>query len=131
MNQVDVSEQTAKDIEFGLDIVSRYVELDVGQTIVVKNRAVLALEAFEGTDRAIARGSAIAKGVTVFKFSRQNQDLRFDVPVVGLGTLARLNRGKAKALVLEPGRVLILEKEKFLDKAAKLHISIVGKPRKK
>lgn len=119
--------QCRKDMEFGLKIISRFVDLDVGQTIVVKNQSVVALEALEGTDRTILRGCRLAgNGCMVFKFSRMNQDLRFDVPVVGLGTLKLLRRRKVCACVLEAGRVIILEKEKFIQLAKKWAITIVG-----
>lgn len=116
-----------EDIDFGLKIISRFVELDVGQTVVVKKKSVVALESLEGTDRTIRRGYRLAGfGCTVLKFSKSNQDLRFDVPVVGVGTLELLRRIKAGSLVLEKGKVIILEKEKFLSLARKWGIAIVG-----
>ena len=128
MNDPRLSEGTRKDIEFGVKIISRFVELDVGQTIVVKQRSALALEALEGTDRTIRRGAQLAgSGCTILKFSRKNQDLRFDVPVVGLVTLKLLKRIKAAALVLERKRVIILEKEKFLSLASRWSIPVIGK----
>lgn len=132
LNNQILDDKTKRDIDFGLNIISRYVELDVGQTIVVKDRTVLALEGLEGTDNTILRGYRLGgQGCTILKFSKINQDLRFDVPLVGLGTLQRLRGIKAKALVLEAGGVLILEKEKFLDLSKKSNIAIVGSPRNK
>ena len=127
MNNVTLNEQIRADIDFGLKIVPRYVELDVGQVMVVKSASVVALEALEGTDNTIKRGYRIAgKGCSVFKFSKANQDLRFDVPVVGLSTLNLLKRIGAKALVLEKSKVIILEKERFLLQAARYNIPVIG-----
>lgn len=119
---------TVEDIDFGVDMISRFVELDVGQTIVVKHKSVAALEALEGTDSAIQRGWRVAgKNCVVIKFSKQNQDLRFDVPVVGMATLRLLKKIKAAALVLEQDSVIILEKEKFLACARRWGIPVIGK----
>lgn len=131
MNNLSLNEDLERDIDFGEGVISRYVELDVGQTIVVKNRSVVALESLEGTDRTILRAYRLAgKGCVVFKFSKVNQDLRFDVPVVGISTLRLLKRIKAAALVLERGKVLILEKDKFLLLARQWQIPVIGKDRR-
>ena len=128
MNRLALEKNTEKDIEFGVGIISRFVELDVGQTIVVKARSTVALESLEGTDRTIMRGFRVAKeGCTILKFSRANQDLRFDVPVVGISTLKLLKRIGAASLVLEKDRALILEKEKFISLAKKWNIPVVGR----
>ncbi len=130
MNGVSLSEDIKRDIEFGMDIIFRYVELDVGQTLVVKNKAVVSLEGLEGTDNTIKRAYKICRGnFVVFKFAKKDQDLRFDVPVVGLSTLSILKKTGAKALVLESGKVLILDKDKFLNDAYRAKIAVVGKRR--
>ncbi len=130
LNDVVVSDRLAQDIEFGRKLISRYVELDVGQTIVVKKKAPIALEALEGTDNTIKRGYRIAgNGCTVLKFSKKDQDLRFDVPVVGLKTLRLLKRIRAAALVLEAQRTLILHKEQFLPAARRAGIAVIGQKR--
>ena len=131
MNRTILDQNDLRDIDLGLNVISKYVELDVGQTIVVKNGAVLALEAMEGTDRAIRRAYKIGgRQCVVLKFSKKHQDLRFDVPVVGLFTLALLKKIKAKALILEEKRVIILEKKLFLGLAEKWGIAILGAQRK-
>lgn len=128
MNELPVSPEIKDDIDFGTIIVSRFVELDIGQTVVIKRRVVVALEALEGTDRTIQRAFWLAgSGCSVFKFSRPNQDLRFDVPVVGIKTLRFLKKVKAKSLVLESGKVIILEKPQFLSLAKKWRIPVLGK----
>lgn len=130
MNNVGVPCEVTGDVEFGARLLSRFSELDVGQTIVVKRRTAIALEGFDGTDRTISRGCRLAgKGCTVLKFSKKDQDLRFDVPVVGRTTLNLLKRMKAAALVLEQGRVIILEKERFLAESNRWRIPIIGRRR--
>lgn len=131
MNHISLDSRARDDISFGIDLITKFVELDVGQTVVVKNKAAVALEALEGTDNTIRRGAKIAgRGCTVLKFSKKDQDLRFDVPVVGGDTLFLLHKIGARALVVEAERVIILDKEKFLKQADKWGIAIVGEQRK-
>ena len=131
MNNLPLTKGVTKDIDFGLDAISKFVELDVGQTAGVKSKAVVALESLEGTDRTIKRAYNLAgNGCVILKFSKANQDLRFDVPVVGISTLKLLKRIKAAALVLEEAKVIILEKQKFLSLAEKWKISVVGRAKK-
>lgn len=128
MNGLNLTIAAGRDVDFGLDMVSRFVELDVGQTIVIKNGSVVALESLEGTDRTIKRARTLAGyGCTILKFCKSNQDLRFDVPVVGISTLRLLRRIKASSLVLEKNKVIILEKEKFLSLAREWGIPVLGK----
>ncbi|MFA5270725.1 MAG: UDP-2,3-diacylglucosamine diphosphatase LpxI [Candidatus Omnitrophota bacterium] len=127
MNGLSLSEIVEEDVEFGTKMASRFVDLDIGQTILVKNKSVVALEALEGTDNTIKRGYGLAgKGCVVLKFSKLNQDLRFDVPVVGISTLKLLRKIRACALVLETGKTLILEKEEFLKMANRYSILVIG-----
>jgi UDP-2,3-diacylglucosamine hydrolase len=127
MNSIEIEKKVLADIDFGLDIISRYVELDVGQTIVVKDGGVVCLESLEGTDRAIKRGYSLGKkGCTILKFSKSNQDMRFDVPVVGISTLKLLRRIRAASLILEAGKVIILDKDKFLSLARLWNIPVFG-----
>ena len=127
MNNLVYSDCVKEDISFGTKIISRFVDLDIGQTAVIKNKSVVSLEALEGTDNTIKRGFRLAgNSCVVVKFSKTNQDLRFDVPVIGMHTLKLLVRIKASALVLESGKVLILEKEKFLQLASRYKIPIIG-----
>lgn len=127
MNNLAYPPSVKEDIDFGINVISRFVDLDIGQTIVVKNKSVVSLESLEGTDNTIKRGFHLAgAGCTVLKFSKTNQDLRFDVPVVGLQTAKLLKRIKASALVLESGNVLILEKEQFLQLVESYRIPVIG-----
>ncbi len=128
INGLSLANETVKDIDFGLDIVAKFVELDVGQTVGVRGRGVVALESLEGTNNTIKRAYNLAgKGCVILKFAKANQDLRFDVPVVGISTLKLLKRIRAAALVLEDSKVIILEKDKFLSLAKRWGIPIVGK----
>lgn len=120
-----------KAIDYGVRIASELGRLDLGQTVVVKDRAVVALEAMEGTDEAVARGARIAgPGVVVVKMAKPRQDMRFDVPVVGLRTLETLAEAKATVLAVEAKRTLLLDKVAFLARAREAGIAVVGVLRK-
>lgn len=116
-----------KDIEFGFAIAKEMGRLDIGQTVVVKDRAVLAVEAIEGTDEAIKRGGELGRnGVVVIKAAKPKQDMRFDAPVVGLNTIKTLKEVKAKALAVEAGKTILIEKEEMLKMANSEGLSIIG-----
>jgi len=128
MNGLSLSEAVETDVDFGTKMASRFVDMDIGQTMVVKDKSVVALEALEGTDNTIKRGARLAgRGCIVLKFSKLNQDLRFDVPVVGISTLKLLRKIRASALILETNKVLILEKDKFLEMSKRYLIPVIGK----
>jgi len=116
-----------QDIEFGWEIAKKMGRLDIGQTVVVSQRAVMAVEAIEGTDEAIKRGGKLAgKGAVVVKVSKPQQDMRFDVPVVGLTTIDSMISSSSSVLAVEADRCLILERDKFIKKANRAGISVVG-----
>ena len=101
--------------------------LDLGQTVCVKDQAVLAVEAMEGTDACITRaGSLCPGGFTVVKVAKPRQDLRFDVPVIGLRSLEALSSAKAAVLALEAGRTLIFDKESLLAAADRQGLVLYG-----
>ena len=121
------TERELDDIEFGRNIAKAMGGLDVGQTVVVKEKAILAIEAMEGTDRAIARGAGIARGgAVVVKMSKPNQDLRFDVPVVGPRTLQTMIRTRARCLGIEAGKTLLIDRDRCVRLANKAGICIVA-----
>jgi UDP-2,3-diacylglucosamine hydrolase len=125
------SSDEQKAIEYGVRIASELGRLDLGQTVVVKDRAVVALEAMEGTDEAIARAGRIAgAGVVVVKMAKPRQDMRFDVPVVGVRTLDSLAEVKAAVLAIEAHKTLLLDKTVFLARAREMGIVVVGVLRK-
>lgn len=115
------------DMEFGFKMAKNIGGLDIGQTVVVKNLAVMAVEAIEGTDACIRRGGGLGRGgVVVAKVAKPNQDLRFDVPSIGPNTLAAMIEVKAKALVIEAGATLLVDKEKVIRMADENGIAIVA-----
>ena len=117
-----------EDIRFGRTIAERIVSLDIGQTVVVKNKAILAIEAIEGTDEAIRRGGNLGKnGVVVVKLSKgKNQDMRFDVPVIGPRTIDVLIEIRGSCLAIESGKTLIIDRDECIEKADAAGIAIVG-----
>jgi hypothetical protein len=115
------------DIQFGIRIAKEMGHLDVGQTVVVKGKAVVAIEALEGTDQAILRGGTIAReGAVVVKTSKPKQDVRFDVPVVGPRTILAMKRCRASCLAIEAGKTLILDRDQTVALANRYGISIVA-----
>jgi DUF1009 family protein len=114
------------DVAFGFPIAKQIAGLDIGQTVVVKDGAVLAVEAIEGTDAAIRRAGRIGAGGCVVKVAKPRQDPRFDVPTIGPDTLAAMLEARASALVFEAGRTLVLEREALVQAADGRGIALVG-----
>ena len=115
------------DIAFGVPLARELADHDIGQTLVVKDKTVVAVEAMEGTDTCIRRAGEIAgKGCVVIKVARPRQDLRFDVPVVGPRTLGSLKEAGAKVMALEAGRTLLLDKDNLLKEANAAQLSLTG-----
>ena len=115
------------DIARGAEAALAVGKVDVGQTVVVKDGMVLAVEAFEGTNAAIKRGCALGgRGAIVFKAARDGHDMRFDIPVVGLQTMRRLVRSRASAIAFQAGRVILLDKEEMLALADRRGIAVVA-----
>ncbi|MBI4982368.1 MAG: UDP-2,3-diacylglucosamine diphosphatase LpxI [Candidatus Omnitrophica bacterium] len=116
-----------EDIDFGLHLAKAVGELDIGQTVAVKSKAIVAVEALEGTDNLIRRSGKISRGgVTIVKVSKHKQDMRFDVPVVGFNTIKNLIRAGAQCLAIEADKTLFIDKEKSLSLADKKGIVIVA-----
>ena len=113
------------DIEFGWNLAKQIGHLDIGQCLVVRDRAVLAVEGIDGTDATILRGGRLCReGAVVIKVSKPNQDLRFDVPAVGFDTIETMKRVKARVLVIEAERTLVFDREKMIDAADRAGITI-------
>ena len=116
-----------EDIRFGWDMVHEIGRFDIGQCVVVKNKAVIAVEAAEGTDQTILRGGHLAqKGAVVVKRCKPNQDLRFDLPTVGPTSIETMVEAKASVLALEAGRTVLLDRESMLNQADSHGVAIVG-----
>lgn len=121
------SKNEREDFEFGISLARGLAELDIGQTVIVKSKAVVAAEAMEGTDAAIRRAGDIVEGpLTVVKVARPSQDMRFDVPVIGPNTIESMAACSASAIGLETGRVLLLERDALLEMANERSIAVVG-----
>jgi len=121
-------EDERRDLEFGLRMADALAGLDIGQTVVVKDSAVVAVEAMEGTDAAIDRAGRLAgPGTRVVKVAKPNQDMRFDVPVVGVPTIEAMRAAGATALSIDAGRALGLDGEAFTRAADEADIAVVGR----
>lgn len=117
----------AGNIEYGLHIASEIARLDLGQTIVVRAKACVAIEAMEGTDATIRRAGELARGkLTVVKVAKPDQDMRFDVPVIGVPTIATMIEAGATCLSVTAGKTLIFDREETVKLAEKHKIAIVG-----
>ena len=121
------TEQEWEDINFGRETAKAIANLDIGQTVVVKQKAVLAVEAFEGTDRTIRRGGMIGGGnIVAVKVSKPKQDLRFDIPVIGPRTIKTLIKARAACLAIEADKTLVIDREDCIKLADKYGISVVA-----
>lgn len=123
-----LTEREQADLEFGYQMADAIAGLDVGQTIVVKDRAVVAVEAMEGTDAVILRAGRLAgPGTCVVKVAKPDQDMRFDVPVVGLPTLAAMREAGATVLSVDAGRTLVLDGDQVYAEADAAGLTIIGR----
>jgi len=124
------NEHEAEDIAYGIGVARQIAGMDVGQTVVISDRACVAVEAMEGTDETIVRAARIAGGkpLVVVKVSKPGQDMRFDVPVVGLPTIEQMKTAGATALAVDAGRTLLFDREKLIDLADAAGIAIEAVP---
>jgi len=120
------SEGESADMAYGLGIARNIAAMDIGQTVVVSSQACVAVEAMEGTDETITRAARIASGkpLVVIKVSKPKQDMRFDVPVVGLPTIATMKAAGATALAIDAGRTLLFDRNELIAAANKAGITI-------
>jgi DUF1009 family protein len=116
------------DIEYGLEVANEIARLDLGQTIVVRDRACVAIEAMEGTDAVIRRAGELVRGrLTVVKIAKPDQDMRFDVPVVGLSTIEAMIKAGATCLCLTANKTLMFESKEMISLADKNKVAIVAR----
>ena len=122
------NESEAKDIEYGRRIAREIARMDIGQSVVVRDQACVAVEAMEGTDDVIRRAASLAghQPITVVKVSKPEQDMRFDVPVVGLPTVELMAQTNATALAIDAHKTLLIDREKVIAFADAHQISIVA-----
>jgi DUF1009 family protein len=117
-----------EDVKLGWNIGKEIARLDIGQTVIVKNGTVLAVEAFEGTNEAIKRGGGLAgQGAIMIKVAKPNQDMRFDVPVIGSNTIRVAAEARVRVIAIEAGKTLLLEREQLIAAAGRGKISIVAR----
>jgi hypothetical protein len=124
--KLDPHEQA--DLDFGRPVAHKIALMDIGQTLVVRDRAVVAVEAMEGTDATIRRAGELAGGrnLTVIKVSKPKQDMRFDVPVIGPLTIQTMIDAGATALILDAGRTLLVDRQRLVEIADAAGIAIEG-----
>lgn len=116
-----------EDVNYGFALAKEMGKLDIGQSVVVKNKMIMAVEAIEGTDKCIIRGAKLAKkGASVIKVSKPSQDKRFDIPTVGLRTLQTMKKYKANLLTVEANETIIVDQEKVIKFADKNNIVIMA-----
>jgi DUF1009 family protein len=137
-------EEERKNIEYGLNVARAVAGFDIGQTVVVAAQACVAVEAMEGTDAAIERAgrlmssleddaidsaTTLERRLTVVKVAKPNQDMRFDVPVIGVATIEAMTRAGASCLSVEAGRTLLFDRAQLIERARQNGIAIVASPR--
>jgi UDP-2,3-diacylglucosamine hydrolase len=123
-----LSRREEENVDLGFRIAKEIARLDVGQTVIVKNGTVVAVEAFEGTNDAIRRGGAIAReGSIMVKVAKPNQDIRFDVPVIGVETLRVAAEVRLRVIAVDAGKTLLLEHDAIVNLANRSKISIVAR----
>ncbi|MBW7874897.1 MAG: LpxI family protein [Candidatus Cloacimonetes bacterium] len=127
MTRVPINEGVLSDIHFGFRMAKAIGDLDIGQTVVVKNGIVLAVEAIEGTDQAILRGGALGQGgAVVVKVSKPKQDLRFDMPTIGPVTINHCIQAGIKAIAIEAGSTILLDSKEVIRLAEENGIDIIS-----
>ena len=125
------TDEEQNDFAFGYEMADAIAGLDIGQTIAVKHRAVVAVEAMEGTDAVIARAGQLAGGGTrIVKVAKPKQDMRFDVPVIGLATIHAMRAAGASALSIDAGKTLMFERDELIRSADEAAITIVGREKR-
>jgi UDP-2,3-diacylglucosamine hydrolase len=123
-----LSRREQEDVDFGWEIAKEIGRLDIGQTVIVKNGTVLAVEAFEGTNETLKRGGALGrKDAIMVKVAKPKQDVRFDVPVIGVETVRIAAQAAVRVIAVEAARTLLLEKGFLIDLAVRSKISIIGR----
>jgi len=133
-------DEERKNIEYGLKVAQAVAGFDIGQTVVVAAQACVTVEAMEGTDATMERAgrlmrsmdgdaSTLERRLTVVKVAKPNQDMRFDVPVIGVATVEAMIRAGASCLSVEAGRTLLFDRETLLERANHAGIAIVAAPR--
>jgi len=123
-----LSSREEYDVELGWNIAKEIARLDIGQTVIVKNGTIVAVEALEGTNEAISRGGALAReGAVMVKVAKPNQDMRFDVPIIGVETIRVATEAGLRVIAIEAGKTLFLQADAIANLAGAGSISIIGR----
>jgi DUF1009 family protein len=123
-----LSRREEEDVDLGWKVAKQIAEMNIGQTVVVKGGTVLAVEGLDGTNETIRRGGQLAReGAVMIKVAKPNQDMRFDVPVIGMETIGIAGDSKIRVIAVEAGKTLLLEREAIVDLAQRGKISIVAR----
>jgi DUF1009 family protein len=123
-----LSRREEEDVDLGWKIAKEIARLDIGQTIIVKNGTVVAVEAFEGTNDAIRRGGLLArKDAVMVKVAKPDQDMRFDVPVIGVETIRVAAEANVRVIAVETGKTLLLERDAISKLADRSKLSIIAR----
>jgi DUF1009 family protein len=126
-----LSSEQQTDVAFGFQVAKKISKLEIGQTVIVKNGTVLAVEGFEGTDKCLARGGELAGkagGAVAVKVAREKHDMRFDIPCIGMTTVETCANAGVAVLALEAGKTLLLDEEEVKQLAAKRKVALVTAP---
>lgn len=127
LGKIQPTQEQKDDVNYGYWLAKEMGKLDVGQSVVIKNKMIMSVEAIEGTDKCIARGAKLAKrGASVIKVAKPTQDKRFDIPAVGLNTLKMIKKYKAKLLAVEANETIIVDREDVIKYADKNKIVIMA-----
>lgn len=127
LGKVNPTAAQMDDVNYGYGLAKEMGKLDIGQSVVIKNKMIMAVEAIEGTDKSIIRGAKLAKkGASVVKVSKPSQDKRFDIPAVGLRTLQTMKKYKANLLAVEANETIIVDQEEVIKFADKHNIVIMA-----
>ena len=123
-----LSPRQEQDVELGWNAAKEIARLDIGQTIMIKNGTIVAVEALEGTNEAIKRGGTLAReGAVMIKVSKPNQDMRFDVPVIGVETIRVAAESGVRVIAVEAGKTLLLERDTVIALANSSNLSVVAR----
>jgi hypothetical protein len=123
----ELTDRQRQDIDLGLRVAKTTSGLDIGQTVVIKEGTILAVEAFEGTDQAIRRAGKLGgPGAVVVKVAKQGHDMRFDIPVVGMHTMKTMRKARVGVLAVEAGRTILLERDRIVEQADRQGVTIVA-----
>ena len=123
-----LSSREEQDVEIGWNIAKEIARLDIGQTVVIKNGTIVAVEALEGTNETLKRTGTLARGGAVMvKVSKPDQDMRFDVPVIGVETIRVAAEAKLRVIAIEAGKTLLLERDAVIASSTRSNMSVVAR----